>query len=176
MKKTFAISSAMLVLSSFAAAQNGGLGDITPYGWSIRGGIVLPLDANLRSFSKDFTGIGVDYPLQYSIIKGATTFVSIDWITKSFKGNRDQIFPINLNVKFNVGNGEDGGAKLYAFAGVGATIFNISTSKVVLGGRVGLGADLNQNFFFEGSLFFSDRLDNASVKNTTVGFYLGYRF
>lgn len=165
----------MLALSSFAAAQGAGLGDITPYGWSIRGGVALPLDSNLRSFSNSFTGVGIDYPLPYSILKNATTYLSVDWITKSFKGNRDQLFPINLNVKFNVGNGEEG-ARMYAFAGIGGTIFNLSTSKVVLGGRVGLGADFNANWFGEATLFFSDRLEGTSIKNTTVGLYVGYRF
>jgi len=176
MKKIYALTGGLLALSSFASAQfTSEMGDMTPYGWSLRAGTVLPLDANFRSVSKYFTSIGIDYPLNFRLMRNAETYLSFDWVTKSFKGNKNQMFPINLNQRFYFGEGEDG-HRTYGFVGVGVVVFNFTTSQTKLGGRVGLGMQLDEKWFGEASLMFSDKLDNTSIKATAVGFHLGYRF
>lgn len=175
MNKIATLTGGLFALTTIASAQFKA-DDFTPYGFAVRGGLVLPIDSNFRSIENNFAGIGIDYALQTTLIKGTETYLSLDWIFKSAKANRNSIFPVNINFRFPLGNASEGGLNLYGFAGIGAVVFNLTNSNTQLGGRIGAGANINQNFFAEASFFFSDRLKNTSIKATSVGFYLGYRF
>lgn len=176
MKKIFALASSALALTSFAAAQyKGGTGDMTPYGFSFRGGIVLPIDSNFRSMSTSFFGVGVDYALGTSLFRGSETYISVDWFGRTIRGNRDSVFPINLNQRFSLNKTEEG-MNLYGFVGLGAVVFNLGNSDTRLGGRVGLGTNLNENAFAEAAFYFSDKVKASSTKVTSLAFFLGYRF
>lgn len=176
MNKIFALAGGVLALSSFANAQyRGGTGDVTPYGFSFRGGLVLPIDSNFRSINTSFFGVGIDYSLGTALVRNSETFLSLDWFARSLKGDRDSLFPINLNQRFELGSAANG-STAYAFVGIGAVVFNLGTSDTRLGGRVGLGTSFNEHFFGEAALYFSDKMKSSSTKATSAAFFVGYRF
>jgi hypothetical protein len=171
---TLGAATLALALPTIGSAQTT---DITPYNFGFRGGFVFPIDEGLRAVDRTFFGIGVDYTLpQFTIFPGAETFLSFDWFVRSRAGGQN-VFPILLNQRFYLSPADAiANRRTYAFAGLGAVIFDGSPSSTRIGGRVGLGVELGPNLYGEASLFLSDVTRVTGVRATGLGVYLGYRF
>jgi hypothetical protein len=170
----FAATAASIVVASMAFGQLESKPlDATPTDIQVRGGIFIPLDSNLRKVSDNFFAIGVDIIFQQQYIANSSTYLSIDWLGKSLSGEKGNVFPICINQKF-YGKSE-GNKNTYAFVGIGATVFDVVSTNTVFGARAGLGMDLGESIFVEGTFFWSDR-STGNVYNIGTGFYLGYRW
>lgn len=144
--------------------------------FSLRGGIQFPTTADLNG---TFWGLGADVNiLGVNLFKGGQTYVSVDWISKNLKFNRNFVIPICLNQRFALNTTEDTmtGPSTYAFAGIGAAIIDIGNASTQLCGRVGLGADFSSNVYGELSLVLTGRSKGSGVQGNHVGVWLGYRF
>jgi hypothetical protein len=144
---------------------------------SLRGGIQFPTSADLDG---QMFGLGFDIGLNQSIsfLRSGTTYLSVDWISKNFKFNRNYMIPVCINQRFKLNTTADtvGGTNTYAFFGVGAAIIDFGQSSTVLAARAGLGADFSPNMFGELTLVLTTRTKNTNVQGNHFGAYLGYKF
>lgn len=144
---------------------------------SLRGGVQFPTTADLDG---SFWGIGADISLLngVSLFKNASSYVSIDWISKNLRFSKNFIIPICFNQKFQLNTTADtvNGPNTYAFVGVGAAIIDIGNASTQLCGRVGLGADFSSNVFGEASFVLTGRAKGSNVQGNHVGLWVGYRF
>jgi hypothetical protein len=147
---------------------------MTPTDIQVRGGIFIPFDTNLRDVSDNFGGLGVDVLFPQEYLPNSKTYLSVDWLAKSFSGSHGNIIPVCINQKF-YGKPVDG-HNVYLFVGLGATFFDVYGSDTRLGARAGVGYDLSQNVFLEGTFYWSDKSNNGDVSNIGAGFYIGYRW
>ena len=168
-----AVSALFAVCGSAMAQNEGSRVDAYPYNLSVRGGIGLPIDENLRDAGKSLIAVGADYLLRRSFIKGGESFLSFDYIVKDTKSDKNRIIPIAINQKFYQGvEGQEN--RPYYFVGLGITFVNEKSSNTVLSGRAGVGLDLGERIFTEATLFLGDRA--ANVRPNLIGLYLGYKF
>ncbi len=165
-----ALAAATVGLATFASAQSDSMNNI-----SIRGGVAWPTTADLAG---TFIGAGIDFDFGKSFFGGkGTTYFSFDWLSKSTQGTKGNLFPIMLNQKFMLQNNENEGSyPVYGFIGAGACIIDAAPAATVLAGRIGLGAQLNTNFFMEGAFVFTGRARNSHLLGNHVGLYVGYKF
>jgi len=170
LKKIMALAAATVGLATFASAQSDSLNNI-----SLRGGIAWPTTADLGG---TFIGAGVDYDFGKSFFGGkGSTYLSFDWLAKSTRGTKGNLFPIFINQKFMLQNTEaEGSMPVYGFLGAGMCIIDADPAATVLAGRVGLGAMLNTNFFLESAFVFTGRTKGSQLLGNHVGLYLGYKF
>ncbi|MEQ1932282.1 MAG: hypothetical protein ABL962_00185 [Fimbriimonadaceae bacterium] len=144
---------------------------------SLRGGVQFPTSADLDGM---MFGFGVDVSLNQSIsfLRSGTTYLSLDWMSKNFKFNRNYIVPVCINQRFKLNTSAEtiGGTSTYAFFGIGAAIIDFGQSSTVLCARAGLGADFSPNVFGEITLMFTTRTKNTNVQGNHFGAYLGYKF
>jgi len=180
MNKTFITTAvAALGLVGVACAQSSTTQiDATPSNLTLRGGLVLPLDSNLRENSDFYGGLGLDYEFPNQLIRGSSTFASVDWYFKGSTGSNGNVFPLTLTQRFysNKGNSYYKDGRSYFFVGGGIAIIDVagkSSSKYCL--RGGIGTELGPNIIAEASLTFSDK-SKTDVRANAVGFYIGYRF
>lgn len=169
-KKLMALAAATVGLATFASAQSDSMNNI-----SIRGGVAWPTSADL---SGTLIGAGIDFDLGKSLFGGkGMTYFSLDWLSKSTRGTRGNMFPIFVNQRFMLQEaGNEGSYPLYGFIGAGATVIDFSPgAATVLAGRVGLGAQLNTNFFLEGTFVITGRTRGSNVIGNHIGLYLGYK-
>lgn len=172
---SLAACAATLGLSAGAFAQFGGSNtlDATPHQFNVRGGIILPIDNSLRDLNNTWIGLGLDYRFEKSLLKDGETYLSIDWIGQSSSGSGFNVFPVMLNQRF-WGEGAPG-ARTYSFLGLGVVFFDSGPSTNVYAVRGGLGKELNEMVFVEGSITLSEKDGGGRVANN-VGLYVGYRF
>ncbi len=152
--------------------------DATPSYLTFRGGILFPLDDNLRKSSDLFAGFGVDYEFPTQLIKGSTTYLSADWWLRTSSGDNGNVFPIAINQRFYGKGGSRfyEGGRNYFFAGLGVAIIDVagrSSSKWML--RGGVGTEIGPNIIAEAVLTLSDE-SSTNVRANGVGVYLGYKF
>jgi hypothetical protein len=165
-KAVFAAVAALGVVGS-AHAQG------YPYNFSVRGGVVFPIDSSYSNISSSFFGIGIDYTLATPIIKGGETFLSLDYHSKSLAKERGSVFPFAINHKwFGPANGENN--RTYFFGGIGGTVVDFNGSNTVLSARLGAGLEFNQQLFTEAILFVPDK--KSGIRATSFGLFLGYKF
>ena len=181
MRKAVILAAALActALSSVANAQIYGendTGEGTPYGLRARFGVVFPLDDALRNVSGTFLGLGIDYTFEKSFIPGSQTFLSIDWLFKSSRADRGNLFPIMVNQRFYLGQDQEYGRRSYAFLGLGAVIIDVRPSSTRFGVRGGFGVELSEVLFGEASILISDKARNGGPSATSIGAYIGYRF
>lgn len=171
MKKLIALAAATVGMATLAAAQSDAMNNM-----SIRAGIAFPTTGDLNGGT--FFGAGLDFDFGKSWIGGkGTTYLSVDWLSKSTSGTRGNMFPIHLNQKFWLQEGTDEGAiPFYGFIGVGATVIDVAPASTVLSGRLGLGAQVNTNFSVEGVIVFTGRTRTSNILGNHVGLYVGYKF
>lgn len=144
---------------------------------SVRGGVQFPTTADLDGV---FWGLGADINLNsgINIFRGAQMYVSVDWISKNLKFNRNFVIPICLNARFPLNTATDTatGPNTYAFFGLGAAIIDIGNASTQLCGRAGLGADFSSNVYGEAALVLTGRAKTSGVQGNHIGVWLGYRF
>jgi hypothetical protein len=152
--------------------------DATPSNLTFRLGVVFPLDDNLRENSDLYGGLGVDYTFPTQLIKGSTTYASLDWFFKGSNGRNGNVFPIAINQRFysKTGNSFYPDGRSYFFIGGGVAIIDVSNrsdTKFMI--RGGVGTELGPNIIAEAAATFSDR-SKVDVRANAIGIYIGYRF
>jgi hypothetical protein len=161
-----------------AMAQQDTKIDATPSYLTFRGGLLFPLDDNLRESSDLFGGIGIDYEFPTQLIRGSLTYASIDWWFRTSNGDNGNVFPIAINQRFYSKGGSqfyDEG-RSYFFVGAGVAIIDVagkSTGKWMI--RGGVGMEIGPNVIAEGVITFSDE-SSTKVRANGIGVYLGYKF
>ncbi len=169
--KRLSLIALALATTAISFAQNT---DYTPTNLAFRLGFAYPLNDTTRDLSKRFIGVGADYYFPTQFIRGSQTYLSIDWLGKSGNGAKGNVFPIMLNQKFYGRNQEEGRANSYGFFGIGIAVVDVTSTKTVVGGRVGFGVDLGPNIFVEAAFTITDNANGA--KGDNVGLWLGYHF
>jgi hypothetical protein len=176
----FAAIAAALGICGVASAQNSGQRtDATPVGFTFRGGVVFPLDEDLRKTADLFFGLGADYVFPTQLIRGSETFASLDWFARATNGQNGNVFPIALNQRFYSRPGSglyNREFRNYVFIGAGAAIIDIGGSSTKFMLRGGAGTELGPNIVAEAVLTFSDKADKTGVRANALGVYFGYRF
>ena len=124
-----AIVSAIAISGLASAQYNPSPVEVHASGLTIRGGVVIPADNNLRDFSKTLLGVGGEYSFTHEFVQGAETYLSIDWFGKTASGGKGNIFPVCINERFYTGKSRYGkGGRAYFFVGVGTTFIDITAS------------------------------------------------
>jgi hypothetical protein len=166
MKKSILVA---LAIVGAAAAQ----ADNYPYSFSVRGGVIFPIDSSWSRISDSFAGIGIDYAFEKSFIAGGETFLSLEYQGKDFGKSRGSVWPLTLNQKWYFGN-EYQGRRPYYFAGVGIAFIDFAGSDTAAAFRIGAGKEFSEHVFAEATLQFTDKASGISANG--LGLYLGYRF
>lgn len=167
---------ALALAATFATgafAQTSTTINAEPSNLCIRGGAFFPIEDNLRDVEDIMFGLGFDVIFDQQYLKGSTTYLSVDWIGRTLKGDKGNIFPICLNQKFPLAASRGLGS--YAFVGAGVSIVDINRSDSAFALRGGLGIDLGASIFAEGTFYWSDDMKN-NPRATGIGVYLGYRW
>lgn len=173
MRRQITALALVAAITTGALAQNSNVIDAKPTNLAIRGGAFFPVDDDLKNVEDVMFGLGFDLTFDQQYLKGSTTYVSVDWIGRSLKGDKGNIFPICLNQRFPLGT--KGGFSTYAFAGAGISIVDINESDSAFAVRGGLGIDFGPSIFAEGTFYWSDKVTN-NPRATGIGVYLGYRW
>jgi hypothetical protein len=178
-KKFMAMALATIGIVGGAFAQSDSTRiDATPSDLTLRGGLIFPLDDNLREASDLFAGIGLDYDFRTQLIRGSTTFFSAEWWLRASNGDNGNVFPLAINQRWYTGRQSpyyDGG-RFYFFAGIGAAIIDVageSNAKWMV--RGGIGAELGPNIVAEGVFTWSDE-SSTKVRASGLGVWIGYKF
>jgi len=175
----FLVCSALICtvgLSAFATAQySQDQLDVKPSGIALRVGGYAPFDSDTQHVGRWFYGLGADYTFPTQLLPGSQTFFSFEWLAKSFNGNHNSVFPVMLNQRFAAGKGLLGDHS-YWFAGIGAVIFDVGSSKTVFGGRAGIGTEFKQDWFCELCGYISERDSGSGARMDGAALWLGYRF
>lgn len=152
--------------------------DATPSYLTFRGGLLFPLDDNLRESSDLFGGVGIDYEFPTQMIRGFTTYFSADWWFRTSNGDNGNVFPLAINLRKYTSKQSPyfEGGRFYFFGGIGAAIIDVagkSSAKWML--RGGVGTEIGPNLIAEGSLTWSDESD-TKVRAFGLGVHIGYKF
>jgi hypothetical protein len=179
-KKFMALALAAIGIVGAANAQSDDTRiDTTPSYLTFRGGLVFPLDDNLREASDLFAGIGIDYEFPRQLVRGATTYFSADWWLRTSNGDNGNVFPLAFNLRWytnSSGNRFYNEGRSYFFVGAGAAIIDVggkSSAKWML--RGGVGTEIGPNIIAEAIATFSDE-SSTKVRANAIGVYLGYKF
>lgn len=144
-----------------------------PYNIAVRGGLVFPIEDRFSDIGGSLLGLGVDYTLPRSLVKGGETYLSLDYISQTL-GGEDRVWPIAINQKVYQSGGEFG-KRTYAFVGLGGVIVDAQgadgTAFLLRGG---LGKELGNNIFGEATLTLADKTDGFRANG--LGLYIGYRW
>ncbi|MBX3118323.1 MAG: hypothetical protein KF784_04600 [Fimbriimonadaceae bacterium] len=169
MKRVMLLAALAATIGTSAAASAQKLGDVTPYNFAFRIGLVYPVNDNLRDINDNFILLGADYTFTSQYLKNSDTFLSIDYIAKALNGDQGSYWPILINQRFY---GQDG---MYWMVGAGIVNADFTRTDTVFGARVGVGKNLGPNIFAEASFFWSDKI-RGDLHANSIGFSLGYRF
>jgi hypothetical protein len=178
-KKLMAMALAAIGIVGGAFAQSSDTRiDATPSYLTFRGGILFPLDDNLRESSDLFGALGVDYEFPTQLIRGSTTYASLEWWFRTSNGDNGNVFPLAVNQRWysKSGNGWYPEGRNYFFIGAGVAIIDVagkSSGKWML--RGGVGTEIGPNIIAEAVLNFSDE-SSTKVRANGVGLFVGYKF
>lgn len=160
-------------LATGAFAQTSTTINAEPSNLCVRGGAFFSIEDELRDVEETMFGVGIDVIFDQQFLKGSTTYLSVDWIGRTLKGDKGNIFPICLNQKFPLASNK--GIGTYAFVGAGVSFVDIYKSDSAFALRGGLGVDLGASIFAEGTFYWSDDV-KGNPRATGIGVYLGYRW
>ena len=151
--------------------------DATPYNISIKAGLYWPIDSNLRSVDKLFSGLGLEYLFPTQIIRGSETYLEFDALLHTTASSNVTVFPLTINQRFWGAPGSSlfghQGRSYFSLGGGVTWIDPKGQAKLTLHG--GVGSDIGPRIFLEASLFVSEG-DNTGLRNTGALFSVGYRF
>ena len=170
---TIAAASLCVATASTAFGQTQDPDALVPVNVSVRAGIGLPIDNDLRRISSTFFALGVEYQIDHSLLRSGETYFALDF----FKGNRTDngyIIPFTIDQRFFTRQ-LTGGRRTYFFlgAGIGFLKGDENWTQTFIG-RGGVGADLGERIYVEGALTVGDKRRDVSANN--IGLYVGYRF
>lgn len=165
----------LLVLAALGAAAFSNAQPIEPpTNVAFRLGGAFVWDDNARDVSETMVGFGFDYFLPRGLLPEGETFISIDWLGRALDGGKGNIFPVALNHRFFMTQGEFEWQRTYFFAGIGPTFMDLTTATTVLGIRGGVGQYFGPHIFGEVSATLSEAVDGKRAN--TIGVFVGYRF
>ena len=170
---TIAMASLGVVAASNAYGQTQDPDALIPVNITVRAGIALPLDNDLRRSNSSLFAFGLEYKIDRSILRSGETYFALDF----FKGDRTDngyIIPVTIDQRFYTRQ-LTGGRRTYVFVGAGIGFLKGTdrfTQTFVA--RGGLGAELGERIFIEGALTLGDKRQDISANN--IGLYVGYRF
>ena len=169
---TIAAATLGVATASIAHGQTQDPDALIPVNISIRAGIALPIDNDLRDLSSSLFALGVEYNIS-PLLRSGQTYFALDF----FKGDRSDsgyIIPLTINQRFYSRNFPDG-RRTYFFAGLGIGFLKGEDNwGQAFVGRGGVGAELGERIYLEGALTLTDKKNGISGNN--VGLYVGYRF
>lgn len=174
MKRSILIAAAFGLAASVLAQTRSTI-DPTPSGISFRGGVVLPIDDDLRDLGNSWFGFGMDYEFNKRYLKNSDTFISLDMVLHSQDFDKGVYWPLMLNQRFYTGGDELGQNRGYFTVGIGAVFFDVVSSDTRIGAKFGVGKEFGPNIFGEANLFMS-RQSSDGINAGSVGFYIGYKF
>ncbi len=175
MKRSVLVAAAAFGLVAAVSAQSRQTIDPTPSGISFRGGIVLPVDDDLRDISNSWFGFGLDYHFNKQYLKNSDTYISLDMVLASDNFDKGIYWPVMLSQKFYTGGDELGQNRSYFNVGLGVVFFDVSSADTRLGAKVGFGKEFGPNIFGEAT-FFMSRQSSGGVNAASFGAYIGYKF
>ncbi len=165
---------AALGVCGFAAAQNVPANiDYNANGFSVRGGVAVPLDSTLSDLGSTLIDIGVEWTFPTPLLANGETYLSADYFGKGIKFDKGSVIPLAINQRI-YNRGDEQGQRTYYFFGVGIAFIDVDTSGTAALARAGFGKELGLNTFFETAGYISDRGGGARANSIT--FNLGYRF
>jgi hypothetical protein len=163
----------ILVALAVVGAVSAHADDTYPYNFSIRLGVVFPVENSYSNISDSFAGVGLEYAFEKSFVAGGESYLSLDYQGKDFGKSKGSVMPLLLNQKWFVGN-QEFGLRSYYFVGVGAAFVDYNGSDATIAARLGVGKEFNRNFFGELSLMLADQA--SGVRPNSVNAYVGWRF
>lgn len=166
---------ALAGVAAISAAQSP---DYYPANLSFRLGAAFPLESQLSDkVGRSLFALGVDYRLNRPLLADGESYISVDWLFGTTSGRKGNVFPFNINHRWYTNTGIDAGPgrRSYFFLGVGGVVVDVGTADTVLGARGGVGVELSESLFAEGTVWLSDRA-SGNVRNTSIGVFIGYRF
>ena len=170
---TIAAAALGVATASNAFGQTQDPDALIPVNISVRFGVGLPLDNDLRDISPALFALGVEYKIEKSLLRSGETYFALDF----FKGDRSDngyVIPFTLNQRLYTREVGDG-RRTYVFFGAGIGFLKGTEDWTqVFVGRGGVGAELGERIYLEGALTLSDKKKNIGATN--IGLYLGYRF
>ena len=170
---TIAAAALGVATASNAFGQSQDPDALIPVNVSLRFGIGLPIDNDLRDISPALFALGAEYRIDRSLLRTGETYFALDL----FKGDRSDngyVIPLTLNQRIYTRQVGDG-RRTYLFFGAGiGFIKGTNDWTQVFVGRGGLGAELGERIYLEGALTLSNKKDNIAATN--IGLYVGYRF
>lgn len=169
MKRVTLIAAVAATLGVTAAASAQSLGDVTPYNFGFRVGVVYPSDSKLRDINETFLAIGADYTFTKQFLKNSETFLSLDYLAKAWNGDQGSFWPVMVNQRFH---GQDG---TYWLVGAGIVNADFTRTDTVFGARVGLGKNFGPHVFGEATFVWSDKI-RGDIRANSFGVSIGYRF
>ncbi len=169
---TIAAAALGVATATTAHAQTQDPDALIPVNISVRLGIGLPIDDNLRDASSSFINAGLEYKLDNSLLRSGETYFALDF----FKGNTSDegyIIPFTINQRFFMRQIPDG-RRTYAFVGAGIGFIKSDHWDQVVAVRGGLGAELGERIFAEGALTLTDKA--RGISGNLISLSIGYRF
>ncbi len=166
---------AALGIGAIATAQSSlaPASDYYPYNFTLRGGVCLPIDSSTSdAIGSSLIALGIDYRCGESLFKGGETYFSLEYMAKSFRGERGTIMPLTINQKFYTNSNSN--KKTYAILGAGVAFLDITSQNTAVAGRAGVGVELSDNVISEIIATISDKAGGGSANS--IAFYFGYRF
>ena len=170
---TIAAAALGVATATTAHAQTQDPDALIPVNVSVRLGVALPLDDNLREISSTLLAFGLEYKIDNSLFRSGETYFALD-LFKGDTSDNGYIIPFTLNQRFYLRQlGE--GRRTYGFVGAGVS-FQKGTEHwgQAIAGRAGVGAELGDRIYLESALTITNKTKGSSGNN--IGFYLGYRF
>jgi len=172
-KNYIAVLFGTLAITGIAAAASGNAIDATPTGLSLRGGVAFPIDGSYSRGQSALINLGLEFELPTPLLSGGETFISLDYQTKGFQGDRGSVFPLCINQRF-YGKGRPEGNRTFGFLGFGVAFVDYTSSTAVVAFRGGFGAELSQNVFVETELTIAEAA--SGLRPNSIGICVGYRF
>jgi hypothetical protein len=163
----------ILVALAVVGAVSAHADNTYPYNFSVRVGVVFPIENSYSNISDSFAGVGLEYAFEKSFVAGGESYLSLDYQGKDFGRSNGTVMPLCLNQKWYTGT-QEYGTRTYYFVGVGAAFVDYNGTEAAVAARLGVGKEFNQNFFGEVTLMLADKASN--IQPNSVSAYVGWRF
>ncbi len=124
--------------------------------------------------NKSRTALGVGYDFMKSSATKPTVYgVFVDFNSKKVAGVTTSLTGVGVSGRFYLESANESG-KPYALAGIGSYTFKAGTSQSKLGGKVGIGYELNNGFL--GELDYTTAQKIGGNDPGGINIRVGYRF
>ncbi|WP_309709241.1 hypothetical protein [Armatimonas sp.] len=136
--------------------------------------VLAGIFSSTNGTNKQRTAIGVGYDFMKTSATNPTVYsVFIDTNSKKTGGVTTSLTGVGVSGRFYLESANAAG-KPYATVGVGSYTFKSGASKSVIGGKLGIGYELNNGWL--GELDYTTTQKVGSKDAGGMGFRIGYRF